>query len=58
MPTKYPHRFCVKLDRAFGFHIGLAVGCDPPDYYGRRDIYLSICLGWWDLFIGLLTDLD
>ena len=57
MPEKYVRKFRVKHDKAWAWHIGLFLCIEPKsELTGKRDIYLSFCLGTHDFSIGIITE--
>lgn len=50
--SKYKYKFGIKHDEAWGWHIGINFCISPKSNFGKREIYLFICLGRHDFTIG------
>lgn len=52
---KFVYKFTFKHDKAWAWHIGINLCIHPKDVFGKRDIYLFICLGRHDFSIGMMN---
>jgi hypothetical protein len=52
--SKYEYKFTCKHDEAWAWHVGINFCISPKDNFGKREIYLFICLGKHDFAIGML----
>lgn len=57
MPDKFKHKFGIKCVKdEYWWHLGINFCVNPIDVTGHREVYLYICLGFYNISIGFLTE--
>lgn len=58
MSDNYTYKFGIKVEKLFGFSIGVAFSILPKDINNKRETYLIINLGVLGISIGYITKFE